>query len=131
VSADLSYAIFHSLLSVPDIEGALGIAASSTNTYYSDNIACNGADVIGVHLESTGTLTGTYTLWVSSVPRPNIATDADWVQDTVPTFVNPAAGVSKQHLHLGNLGARWARIKYVNASGTGNLKGWACAKRDG
>lgn len=100
-----------------------GVAASSTDTYYSNKMA-PGSDDLGFTLQTTGTLTGTFTLWLSDKDHPSLADDADWVQAAGPTFTNPAGSTTKVKYGIEGLEFAWARVKYVNASGTGNLLGY-------
>jgi hypothetical protein len=120
-----SYQLF--LTDVTSDSGSLfrtpGVAASSTNTYYSQKMAPDREGLLGFQLETTGNLTGTFTLWYSDEERPALGTDTDWVQDTSWSPTNPAAGTTKVKYVVAGLKARWARVKYVNASGTGNLLG--------
>lgn len=106
-----------------------GVAVSSTSTYYSTPMSGKHSDGHGLHLQWTGTPTGTFTFWVSDKPKPSLTDDSDWVQDSTNfTASNPAGSASKaQH----NIACRhaWARIKYVNASGSGVLYGWANVTR--
>lgn len=126
MSADQSFAIFHSAVFVPDVEGKTGLVGAGTQ--YSDVVGLNGGDVGGFHIETTGTLTAALTFWVSGKPNPDVASDADWVQDTSFAITSPAGATTKAYYHLGNNGARFMRFKSVTASGTGNLKGWAVRK---
>lgn len=99
------------------------VAASSTNTYYSTPWSANHAG-FGANVVTSGTLTGTWTLWVSDKPAPGLADDTDWVDVSAHAdFVesNPAGSTTKWVFGSRLLGHRWARLKYVNASGTGNL----------
>ena len=102
-----------------------GVAVSSTNTYYSDMFGATDADGFGLHLQWTGDPTGTLTMWMSDKPHPLETTDADWVQDTTWVPTNPAGSASKFRDDASNAKAYRKRIKYVNASGTGTLFGWA------
>lgn len=125
-AASPSFAIFHSLVNVPDVDGATGLVAAGTQ--YSDVARISGGDVAGFHLETTGTVTATITFWVSGKPNPILTSDADWVQDTSFAITSPAGATTKAFYHLGNNGALWARWKVVTSGGTGNLKGWAVRK---
>jgi hypothetical protein len=99
-----------------------GVAASSTNTYRSLKALLDGdAASLGLEFETTGTLTGTWTLWYSNEMFPDETTDTDWTQDTSFVPTNPAGAASRFFSSLGNVNARWVRVKYVNASGTGNI----------
>lgn len=102
-----------------------GVAASSTNTYYSQKMQPDDEGLLGFTLETTGTLTGTFTLWYSDEDQPALATDTDWVQDTSWSPTNPAGSTTKVKYVVSGLRGKWARVKYVNGSGTGNLLGYA------
>lgn len=104
-----------------DIKAFDNVAVSSTNTYYSGVFGGSDFFVWGLHFQWTGTPTGTFTLWKSNKPNPSLADDADWVQDTSITLTNPAGAASKAGNEVGNCGFKFYRIKYVNASGSGNL----------
>jgi hypothetical protein len=58
-----------------------GVPVTGANTYYSTPISGAGGDGFSLHLEWTGTPDGQFTVWKSNKPFPNLATDADWVQD--------------------------------------------------
>lgn len=99
------------------------VAASSTNTYYSSPWSGNVAS-FGSHVITSGTLTGTWTLWATDKPDASLADDTDWVDvsahaDFVET--NPAGAATKWVFSSSLLQHRLLRLKYVNASGTGNL----------
>ena len=98
-----------------------GVAASSTNTYYSFVWSGEDSDGYGLTVFTTGTLTGTWTLWATDKPFASEADDSDWVQDTGFTPTNPAGAASKYRDDGGNAKAYRKRLKYVNASGTGNI----------
>src|SRR5688572_26695083 len=101
-----------------------GVAASSTNTYYSAKMAPDKQGMLGFTLQTTGTLTGEFTLWYSDEDNPVLTDDTDWVEDTAWTDTDPAGTATKVKYVVEGLRARWARIKYVNASGTGNVLGY-------
>lgn len=101
------------------------VAASSTDTYYSRKMQVSEEGLVGFTLETTGNLTGVFTLWYSDEDRPSLSDDTDWVQDTSWVPTNPAAGTTKVKYVIADLKCRWVRVKYVNASGTGNLIGHA------
>lgn len=101
-----------------------GVDVSGTTTYYSGKISGKHADGIGLHLQWTGTPTGTFTFWVSDKPNPSEADDSDWVSDaTNYTAANPAGSADKKQHNITCRHA-WSRIKYVNASGSGTLFGY-------
>jgi hypothetical protein len=96
-----------------------GLAITSNGTYYSDMWTGRLADGYGLTVLTTGTLTGTFTLWMTDKPFPNLANDSDWVQDTTFAPTNPAgAGVSFRD-DAGNAKAFHKRLKLVVSGGTG------------
>ena len=102
------------------------VSVSGTPTIYSEVISGLDADGAGVTFFTTGTLTGTFTAWVTDKPNPDVgANDNDWVPDTgfVPT--NPAGAAVKFRDDTGNSKGWRKRYKYVNASGTGTIQGFA------
>lgn len=103
-----------------------GVAASDTSTYYSKKCVVGNPDnAIGFTLETTGTLTGTFTLWWAAKEKPDLTTDTDWEQDTGVTFTNPAGSPTVTAYSVTDIKGKWYRIRYVNASGTGTVYGWA------
>lgn len=102
-----------------------GVEVSSTTTYYSRMISGKDTDTFALHIEWSGTPTGTLTLWVSDKPNPDESSDTDWVQDTGWAPTNPAGAASKFHSEFTAHSSHRKRVKYVNTSGTGTLKGWA------
>jgi hypothetical protein len=100
---------------------------TSTGTFYSNVISLPKQSTVAIHLE-WDLLTDTDTLWASDKPKPNEATDADWVQVTGVSITSPAGSASKVRYDLGNVGARWLRVKVVHGSGTGKRRGWATIK---
>lgn len=105
-------------------EAKRGDAVSSTNTVYGLPVRVNGVSGrVSHHLGWTGTPTGTLTLWYTGLESPNLANDDDWDQDTSWAPVNPAGTASDTFVPTGNLTGTWFRVKYVNASGSGNLWG--------
>lgn len=101
------------------------VAVSGTPTIYSELIAGLDSDGMGVTFFTTGTLTGTWTAWVTDKPNPGLADDTDWVQDTTFVPVNPAGATSKFRDDSANSKGYHKRFKYVNTSGTGNIQGFA------
>lgn len=102
---------------------SVGVAVSSTNTYYSQPWSSRFGATFALMVEWTGTPTGTLTLWWSNKIAPNLANDTDWIQETTYTPTNPAGSASKDGKLLSIVPARWFRLKYVNASGSGTLTG--------
>jgi hypothetical protein len=104
-----------------------GKAASSTNTYYSKKFAISDTNAIGFRLKTSGTLTGTFTLQYSDKDNPDETSDTDWDEDTswASGASNPAGSTTSRKYAVTDIRGKWWRIKYVNASGTGNLYGYA------
>jgi hypothetical protein len=109
----------------PDSPSALGVAVSSTTTYYSQPVTQSGNGALSLHCVFAGTMTGTLTLWLSNKPNADRTSDTDWVQDTTFTAVSPAGAASKSFYTVGNLAGVSVRLKYVNASGSGTWNAWA------
>ena len=119
--------VSYSLYKTADDYGRLsdGVAANSTNTYYSKPWGAKTS--WSLHIETTGTLTGTWTLWSSNKPQPDPTDDDDWIDiSTHAGFVetNPAGAATKWTATPDHLPGAWFRLKYVNGSGTGNLYAW-------
>lgn len=103
-----------------------GVAASATNTYYSRMQSQRNSNGTNIQVLTTGTLTGTFTVWVSDKPNPNEANDNDWVNTAIaPT--SPAGAATNQVISVPATfqSAFRVRLKYINASGTGNLFAYA------
>lgn len=100
------------------------VAVSGTPTVYSLHWTGEDADGYGLSVFTTGTLTGTFTLWGTDKPLPNLTDDSDWIQDTGFTPTNPAGAAVKFRDDGGNAKANKKRLKYVSASGTGNVSGF-------
>lgn len=98
------------------------VVVSGTPTIYSDPWSGEDSDGSGLTFFSTGTLTGTLTLWMTDKPLPDMASDNDWVQDTGFAPTNPAGAPVKFRDDLGNAKAHKKRLKYVNAGGAGNIQ---------
>lgn len=108
-----------------------GVAASGTNTYYSDS--WRGENDWSLQVNTTGTLTGTWTLWQSNKVNPSLADDTDWVDlsahaDFVET--NPAGSTTKWAVNSTLIRGGQLRLKYVNASGTGTLYAYVTPAKD-
>lgn len=96
-----------------------GVAASSTNTYYSLPFHSDRGQ--NLQIQSTGDLTGAFTLWYSSKERPVLADDDDWTEDTAFSPDDPAGTPVNFTVDNVTAMARWKRLKYVNVSGTGSI----------
>ena len=102
---------------------AKSVAVSSTDTYYSKQMQVSEDGELGFELRTTGTPTGTLTLWFSNFEDPDEADDDDWIQDTSWSPTNPAGSAIKTLYSVTGIHARVARVKYVNSSGSGTLAG--------
>lgn len=100
-------------------------AVSGTPTVYSDMWSGESSDGFNLSVFTTGTITGTWTLWMTDMPYPGLTNDNDWIQDTTFAPTNPAGAASKYQDATGNSKAYRKRLKYVNASGTGNIQAFA------
>lgn len=107
----------------------VGVAVTGTPTVYSEVISGLESDGYGLTVTTTGTLTGTFTAWMTDLPFPGLANDNDWVQDTTFVPVNPAGAAIKFRDDAANAKAYKKRLKYVNASGTGTLVGYVTVPR--
>lgn len=101
-------------------------ATSSTTAYRSNRFSMLKGSLFSLHLEMTGTVTGTFTLWQSNMPDADPTSDADWIENTDVTFTAVSNATDQFHT-IGNAAARWYMVKYTNATGTGSLSGWICA----
>lgn len=123
------FSIFNTVPADPGAPLINLVAVSGTPTVYSEPWSGEDADGYGLTVFATGTLTGTFTLWMTDKPLPNYANDDDWVQDTTFVPVNPAGAAVKFRDDGGNAKAAKKRLKYVSASGTGNLTGFVTVPR--
>jgi|ERR1700759_1476422 len=80
------------------------------------------SDGYGLTVFTTGSLSGTFQLWMTDKNRPDETTDNDWIQDTTFVPVNPAGGPIKFRDDGGNAKAYRKRLKFVNTSGVGTLQ---------
>lgn len=92
-----------------------------SGTQYSTPGAARGRTQLSIHLEFSGTLTTAATLWASNKHEPILANDNDWVQKTDVTFVGAAGAAAKEEVPVSGANARWYRIKFVTASGSGTI----------
>lgn len=95
-------------------------AVSGTSTYYSSKML-HKDNQLGFSIQFVGTMVGTLTLWWSDLELPDVADDDDWIQDASWSPTNPAGSDIKTKYGIGDLKGRWARLKYVNASGSGTV----------
>lgn len=109
--------------------GVDGVAVSSTTTYYSAPVNVHQVVNPSAHLDWTGTLTGTFTVWGSNKPNPSLVNDADWFSPTLAVaIVQPAGSASKDFVDLSEWPFEWLRFKYVNASGSGAINAYVAGK---
>lgn len=109
----------------PTMEGLI----NPSGTKYSAMWTGLMRDGYGLHVETTGTLTGTFTLWMSDKKAPNEANDNDWVQDTAFAPSNPAGSAVKFRDDTGNAKAMHKRLKYVHGSGAGTILAYVSSPR--
>ncbi len=116
--------------------GGLDGVALSVATFRSTAIRIEAIARVSVHAVWTGDPTGTFTLQVSNKPKPDDATDTDWITWTPGTaIVNPAGSASQAMLIFDDArGApcpcRWARVKLVVSGVTsGTLSGFVGGKQ--
>lgn len=107
-----------------DTTNYVGTAVTGANTYYSDIFQMKIGQPCSIHTEWTSTPTGTFTLWYSNKMKPNVASDADWVQDTSFPASNPAGSASKSFISISLMTARSIRLKYVNSASSGTILCW-------
>lgn len=107
----------------------VGVSVSGTPTVYSDMWTGESADGYNLSVFTTGTLTGTWTLWMTDKIQPTLADDSDWIQDTTFSPTNPAGAATKYMDAGGNAKAYRKRLKYVNASGTGTISAFVTVPR--
>lgn len=111
-----------------------GVAVSGTAVSRSTAIRIEALSRVSVHAEWSGTPTGTFVLQVSNKAKPDDASDTGWLTWTPATaIVNPAGAPGATLLVFDDARgqscpARWARVKYTNASGTGVLSGFVAGK---
>lgn len=106
-----------------------GVTVTGAATFYSFMASGKDRQNISGQVFWTGTPTGTFTLQYSDKFNPNEANDNDWSADT-STFTNPAGAGGSTPFFCTTVGSQAAfhhRIKYVNASGTGVMTGFAYA----
>ena len=124
------FSVFNSTSNVdPGAPMANFLPVSGAVTVYSDHWSGEDADGYGLTVFTTGTLNGTFTLWMTDKPLPALADDTDWVQDTSFAPVNPAGAPVKFRDDGGNAKAAKKRLKFVNGAGAGNIIGFATVPR--
>lgn len=107
---------------------ASGTAVSSTTTYYSGATDTNAIKNPSYDLY-WGTNVGTFTVQVSNKSKPVLSSDADWKAITLTRPITQPSGVAGgDYVDLSGLPFRWVRLKYVNASGSGNIQAFLFGK---
>lgn len=99
------------------------IGIGAVNYYSIPFCPCN-SDGFSLHMVTTGTLTGTETLWYSNRPAPSLSNDDDWFEDADFDPTDPAGSATEWGVTAGNCKFRWARVKYAHTSGSGILYGF-------
>ena len=109
------------------------VAATGTNTYTSPVVEIENLDNVYLQLESSGTMSGTYTVQVSNDynqdAEGNVLNTGQWVTLTlspVPTVVSGSP--SPIGIDMNQLGAPFLRVQYTNTSGTGTINGYVSGK---
>jgi len=118
-----SYKLFETRLADNTALATEGVAVSGTGVYYGNKMSINQRGDVGFELRFVGTAAGVLTFWFSDMDNPSVANDTDWIQDDSWTPTNPAGADLKVKYARDGIKGRWARIKYVNASGSGTLYG--------
>ena len=100
-----------------------GVAVTGTNTYYSTPVSPR-LEGISVQLRASGTMTGTWSLWKTNKPDPDLTSDDDWIA-IADSLTDPSGSDVDVGEEFGNLRCYLFRVKYVNESGAGTIYGWA------
>jgi hypothetical protein len=83
--------------------------------------------VLSIHGKSTGVgANGSYKLQVSNQDVAYGSLVTDWVD--YPSITQTIAGTASYYQTVDAVGARWARLVFTTASGTGTLSVWIMAK---
>ena len=92
---------------------------ANAGTAYGEPIDCIQKLLVSAQMviANAGGDTGSITLQVSNVLKPDLTTDADWIDTTETTTTMTNA--STQLFELADLPNRWARIKLTAAGGGG------------
>ena len=127
--AFLSYSVFQTQsatdANAPSTQGVV----NPSGTVYSVPWTGRHSDGYGLTVFTTGTLTGTFTLWATDKQSPSTADDSDWVQDTSFSPTNPAGAAVKFRDDTNTFKALHKRLKYVHSSGSGTITGWVNVPR--
>lgn len=95
--------------------GTLNGAMASTNTIYSQIIAIDRMDNLGLEFTWTGTPTGTFQVMVSNSGINFYALTFN------PILTQPAGSAGGYAIDLNQVPFRWIMLQYTNASGTGSM----------
>lgn len=124
----LSYSLYNTVptddSAAPMIEGTT--VPAQAGTYYSRPWSCEEG-AWSLHVETTGALTGTWTLWASNKKHPDPADDDDWVDISAHTAyveTNPAGAATKWMATPDHLSGAWFRHKFVWSAGSGVIYSW-------
>jgi hypothetical protein len=109
------------------------VAVSGTATYTSTVVEIENLDNVYLQLESSGTMTGSYTVQVSNDynqdNQGNVINAGQWVTLTLSPSPTVAAGSpSPIGIDCNQLGAPFLRVQYTNASGTGTVNAYVSGK---
>lgn len=74
-----------------------------------------------VFVDSAGGATSAMTVWYSNHPNPSLATDNDWVQDTVIGTIDLTVTGGK-FINVGNVDTEYIMVKAVVATSTANVR---------
>lgn len=102
---------------------------AAAGTQYTGKVHLTGMAFVSIQLFWTGTVAGTWSIWVSNKANPNEANDTDWTQLSLAASISqPAGAPGNDFVDLNELGAMWARGKHVRSGGAGNIESWAAGK---
>lgn len=90
-------------------------SALASRTVYSSPWSCGIYKGFSATVIFSAGVTGTLTLWTANKATPDLTTDADWVQLTVPTITNPAGSAIKNMYELSQVDGRWYRYKFISS----------------
>jgi hypothetical protein len=104
-------------------------ATAASGTMYSGKLHLRKSAFASIQLFWTGTVAGTWTIWVSDKDEPDETTDSDWTQLSLADSISqPAGSAGNDYVNLNECGARWVRAKFVTSGGSGNVEVWASSK---
>ena len=99
-----------------------------SGTQYSAPLTMSKAEVFSVMLVFTGTPTTAATLWKTNYSNPDLATDADWIQDTTVTFTGASGSAAQELVEVSGAGAYFYRVRLVTSGGSGTVDMVICRK---